>query len=258
MPNLSPDITTCLSVVPDGLRQALVGAFDSIVRNYREHRWGPAELDGGKFAEAAYCVIEGALSGSYGTTVSKPKNFRQACSSLEQKHPNGLKSLRILIPQVLSIMYEVRNNRNVGHLGADVDPNQIDALLILNSAKWVMAELIRILHTGSIDVARGIVERIADKTIPLVWEHDGVRRVLDPSLSYSDRTLILLYSANSAVEARKLFQWAEHSNWSMYKKSVLTPLHNKKHIEFDEKNETAQILPPGTLKVEAELLSAQP
>ncbi|MGH3345730.1 MAG: hypothetical protein ACRDO4_02000 [Nocardioides sp.] len=52
-----------LSVLPPTLRKDLLDAFNEIVKNYREHRWEPSELNGGKFCEAAYTICVGWLDG---------------------------------------------------------------------------------------------------------------------------------------------------------------------------------------------------
>ncbi|MBB3083292.1 hypothetical protein [Geodermatophilus sabuli] len=44
-------------------------------------------------------------------------------------------------------LYDIRNNRGVGHAGADVDPNHMDATVVLYQSKWLVAELVRLLHT---------------------------------------------------------------------------------------------------------------
>ena len=39
-------------------------------------------------------------------------------------------------------LYEIRNDRGVGHTGGDVDPNHMDASMVLAGAKWLVAELV--------------------------------------------------------------------------------------------------------------------
>ena len=82
--------------------------------NYLERRWGPSELNGGKFCEAVYSIINGALTGTFPATATKPQSMVHACAALEvPADPNrvGDRSLRILIPRILPVLYEVRNNR---------------------------------------------------------------------------------------------------------------------------------------------------
>src|SRR5579862_1176709 len=91
-----------LQLIPTGLRDPLIECFSQIGRNFAERRWEPAELNGGKFCEIVYTILDGALSGTYAAAPAKPPNMVDACRSLEQRAPNsariGDRSLRILIP----------------------------------------------------------------------------------------------------------------------------------------------------------------
>ena len=106
------------SALPSTLRDDLLTAFNDIVKNYREHRWEPAELNGGKLCEAVFTVVEGWMEGGiYPARAKKPSRFPQTCWALEQKYaqvPNS-RSPRILIPRMMIGLYDIRNNRGVGH-----------------------------------------------------------------------------------------------------------------------------------------------
>src|SRR6266851_1018203 len=70
------------------------------------------------------------------------------------------RSFQILIPRLLPALYEVRNNRGVGHIGGDVDPNHMDATFVISSCNWVMAELVRVYHDLSTNEAQEIVDTL--------------------------------------------------------------------------------------------------
>jgi hypothetical protein len=126
------------SVLPTTLRDDLLSAFNEIVKNYREHRWEPSELNGGKLCEAVYTVCQGWLEGGkYPARVRKPNRFSQTCWEMEIKYQQvpDSRSARILIPRMMLGLYDIRNNRGVGHAGADVDPNHMDATAVLYTAK---------------------------------------------------------------------------------------------------------------------------
>ena len=53
-----------LGALPAGLRDELVRALNQIVRNYRENRWEPAELNGGKLCEVTYSILRGYVDGN--------------------------------------------------------------------------------------------------------------------------------------------------------------------------------------------------
>ena len=111
------------STLPTHLRDDLLNAFAEIVSNYAEGRWEPAELNGGKLCEAAYAICEGLVSGTMPARASKPQNMVQACQALEKTPATAApRSVRIQIPRMLVALYEIRNNRNVGHVGVTSTP----------------------------------------------------------------------------------------------------------------------------------------
>src|SRR5882762_10299640 len=139
-----------LTGIPAGLRDPLLQSYQEIVTNFAEHRWEPSELNGGKFCEVAYTIINGCIKGSFPSKPSKPSNMVDACRGLEATKADpqrvGDRSLRVLIPRTLQALYEIRNNRGVGHVGGDVDPNLMDATAVYSNASWILAELVRVFH----------------------------------------------------------------------------------------------------------------
>lgn len=188
-----------LGQLPESLRDELLTAFNAIVNNYGQGRWEPSELNGGKLCEIVYSVLRGHVDGSYPARASKPRNMVDACKAFEQESGEP-RSIRIQIPRMLVAMYEVRNNRGVGHIGGDVDPSHMDAVLVLEMAKWLMAELVRIFHDVDVATATEVVDALVERSVPIIWEVDDQRRVLDPTLTQRDRTLLLLYATTGSVE----------------------------------------------------------
>lgn len=242
------------SGIPTQLRAELVDAYNRIVTNYRERRWEPSELNGGKLCEVVYSILHGYTTNSFPQSASKPSNFLQACHNLEQVGSTFPRSIRIQIPRMLIALYEIRDNRNVGHVGADVDPNEMDATCVLYMAKWIMAELARVFHTLSIEEAEQAVHELVEKIVPSLWEVDGKVRVLHPSLSMKEKTLLILYGAEGPLAEADLRQWVEHSNGSVYRRDVLRPAHKKKLIEYDQRSELVHLSPRGTDEVEMSIL----
>ena len=63
-----------LDTLPDGLRKELLDAFNQIVKNFRERRWEPSKLNGGKLCEFVYTIVKGYADGKYPAKAAKPKN----------------------------------------------------------------------------------------------------------------------------------------------------------------------------------------
>jgi hypothetical protein len=147
-------------------------------------------------------------------------------------------------------LYEIRNNRGVGHVGGDVDPNHMDAVLVLSMAKWLMAELIRIFHNVKTSEATKAVDQIIDRTIPLIWNVAGKVRVLNPALNMKQRALAVLYVSNGPLLESELVEFVEHSNPTVFRRDVLMPMHADKLIEYDGHNKQIHISPLGVRFVE--------
>lgn len=234
-----------LSTIPVGLRDPLLKEYESIVQNYSEHRWSPSELSGGRFCEIVYTIIDGYGSGTYLVIPNKPQNFVAACKNLEQRN-SVPHSFKILIPRLLPALYDVRNNRGVGHVGGDVDANHMDAIFVLSSCNWIMAELVRVYHNFSTDDAQRLVDTLVERRIPLVWEGDNIRRVLDPGLSLRHQTLLLLSTTpTGTVSTSDLYDWTGYQNRAYFRK-LLREMHGQRVLELSADEQRAQILPPGS------------
>lgn len=251
------DPTKALGALPQGLRAELLIEFAKITRNYREHRWEAAELNGGRFCEIVYTILDGYLDGQqYANSASKPSDMKSACDKLAMRGKGSRPdAVRITVPRVLVALYQIRNNRGVGHVGGDVDANYMDATYVLHSVQWVIAELVRIFHNTDIKTATESVAALVDRTIPIVWEVGGARRLLSTSLSLADGTLLLAYSSTSGVSDKQLAGDLEQHRLPNYRR-VLDRLHSDRMIEYTKTNGWVVISPLGIQDVEERLLTS--
>lgn len=243
-----------LNGIPLAFEKSLFDRYREIERNFRERRWAPSELDGGKLCEAAYSILHGHISGSFPDKPSKPRNFPKSCSDLEKADPSFGHSVRILIPKMLIPLYDIRNHRGVGHIGGDVDPNHMDAVCVLHMAKWIVSEFVRIFHSTTTAEAQRLVETLTERHIDVVWEVGDKKRILNPSLTMLEKTLLILYSEDEAISETTLVDYIEHSNPSVYRRDVLRKAHKSKLLEYDAASKTVEISPVGIKRVEQELL----
>lgn len=234
---------TLLSTLPSGLRTPLIEEYNSIVQNFMERRWSPSALSGGKFCEIVYTILDGHASGTFASSPNKPRNFVTACKTLESRAITP-RSFQILIPRILPALYEIRNNRGVGHAGGDVDPNSMDATAVLAMASWVMAELVRVFHNVSIDEAQLTVDSLVERPMPFVWADSDTRRVLRTDLKLKDQIMLLIGSASASTKADDLYIWTEYTNRSHFNRT-LKLLHSSRYIELKQTGEV-KLLPPGT------------
>lgn len=244
-----------LGQLPAGLRQELLDTFNEIITNFREGKWEPSELNGGKLAEVVYTILRGHIDGSYPSTATKPADMLNACRLLEQESTAFPRSVRIQIPRLLTALYEVRNNRGVGHVGGEVNSNQMDATFVFYSAKWIVAELVRIFHNVDTSTASDAVEVLIERELPIVWKVGTVKRILVTRLKMKEKVLLLLYSETSSLTEAKLVEWTEHSNSAVFRRDVLIPGHKEHLWEYSKSSKLVTISPIGIRQTEEKLLS---
>jgi hypothetical protein len=237
-----------LSAIPTGLRDPLIAEYQSIVQNFLEHRWLPSELGGGRFSEIVYTILDGHAKGAYEPKPMKPADFVTACRKLEN-NKQVPRSFQILIPRLLPALYEIRNNRSVGHVGGEVDPNHMDSVAVLSIANWVMAELVRVFHKLTVHEAQKVVDLIAEMRVPLVWTDGNIKRVLETKLRLPDQVLLLIAVTVPDAPVSELLRWTEYKDKKHFMKTI-RKMHKSRLLEFTESSQRVQILPPGTKAVE--------
>lgn len=235
-----------LSGIPEGLRKPLLAEYSQIVMNFMEHRWASAELSGGRFCEIVYTILDGHARGTYPALPSKPANFVDACRRLESNSAVP-RSFQILIPRLLPALYEIRNNRNVGHVGGDVDPDSMDSSAVLSISSWVLAELVRVFHGVGTQDAQRIVDELSERRMPLVWKSGDIRRVLKPKLTLMSQVLLLLASSSGKARFDDLLKWTEYNSKGHFTK-LIRGLHKARWLEFHEPSGEIELLPPGAEK----------
>jgi len=209
-------------------------------------------LRAGKLAEVILRILQYTLTKTYTPLTNSLGNFKDECERLEKSPKTaGPDGLRILMPRALSFLYTLRNKRDMGHAGGEVDANEIDSLTATRLADWCMCELIRTIHKLPLEDAQILCDAIAERHLPEIWNVLGRKRVLNPSLNYRDQTLLLLYSAiDTGIAIEDLFAWTEHSHRTNFRRAVIGNLHSARLIEWDRETEMAIISPTGIEEVE--------
>jgi hypothetical protein len=245
-----PSLKDTIKTIPAGLRDPLLEEFEQALDEYRASDWEKVGLKAGKFCEIAYCICAGHANGKYATSPSKPSNFPQGCQQLEQHNGTKGRSMCMQVPKVLTALYELRNNRAIGHVSADISPNHMDAEFFLRGMKWVMGEFVRNYSQLPLAESHAVVEAVTARSFLMVWTNGDVRRVLEPAKTASQKVLILLYAEGKPVSVAQLQAWVEYKNGTDFKRKVLKDLHKKALVQYNEKAALVEILPPGQAHVE--------
>ncbi|MER7559080.1 hypothetical protein ABTZ46_19205 [Nocardioides sp. NPDC126508] len=248
------DPTQALGALPQGLRDELMAEYRKITKNFARGEWGDASVHGGRFCEVVYSILRGKVDGGYPASASKPSNFPKACRDLEQVDKAAApQSVRVGIPRVLTGLYEIRNNRDSGHVGGEVDANHMDASYVLHAVQWVMAELVRLFHATDTSTATVVVTALTDRTLPVIWQVGGKRRILVPSLPLADKVLLLLYGQAGGRAAKDVAQDLKQPRFDNFKR-VLKRLDDEVKVEYNVESGLVEISPIGEKDVEVRLL----
>lgn len=232
------------------LAKALLDEYEDLIHRFDLGDYRPSELNAARFSEAGFRICQHACTGKHTPIGKSLPRVDKLLLTLEQT-PGGSvdDTFRIHIPRALRFVYDLRNKRDVAHLGAGVSPNFSDASLVLACSSWVTAEIVRVCHQCDIATAQSIVDNLVQRRTSLIWAEDDIVRVLDPSLSYRNQVLLILHHLQPAwVSSENLFAWVEYSNMSVFRLKVLSGLHKEALIQC--RNGDAKILPPGNLFVD--------
>lgn len=84
-------------------------------------------------------------------------------------------SLRLTIPRACRFVYDIASNRGARHDPQEIDPNEMDARVVVSVASWVLAEALRFSQKGSVDPAEAarLVDGLTQRKYPLIEEVDG-------------------------------------------------------------------------------------
>lgn len=180
------------------LVRRLVETYVEAKRRFHLDDLRPNEVEGGRFSEAVFRVLQWATTGTstpLGGNLPKVDDLLQTLRQVPRA--NASDSVRLHIPRTLRLIYDIRNKRDVAHLGDGIDPNLQDATLVVGNMDWVMAELVRLYHGVSANEAQAIIEDLVTREVPVVQDIAG-QPVILKKLRPRDQALVLLYRAGAA------------------------------------------------------------
>jgi hypothetical protein len=250
-------LEAALGKLPKEYRDRLIKAYLGLKVAFADGVFDACGLRAAKYAEVVLRLLQhelGQIPIPFGQKIS---NLQDECAKLEQlPKAIGSESLRIVIPRALTFLYTLRNKRGIGHVGGDIEANEIDAATAARLADWTLAELIRIYYAIPLEDAQSLLDAIVTRQLPQVWTVAGKKRVLNPKLTYQEQVLILLYGErDNGVVFEDLFEWVEHPRKDRFRSNVVRPLHESRLVEYDEETQVVILSPTGVKEVEDRLLA---
>lgn len=244
-------IAALTPALPTDIVDNLLTEYLSIKQSLVLARYAPSELNGGRFAECILRLIQHISNPPYTPFGSHLPNTDQIIRQAEGNTALH-ESERFYVPRLARILLDVRNRRNVAHVGGDVDPNYSDALFVSQVTDWILVELIRLYYNCPIDEARKIVASVNQVHIPVIFNVNGFLKVQNSSLNARDKVLVLLYYKNpESVSEADLQKWTKYKNVTTFRKGILGDLDNEALIHYE--NKQCVLTPKGVIHVERNL-----
>lgn len=242
------DIQKVLTTVyPAELVDSMLTSYENALTEYKKEHWQYFGNEIGQFVEVARRMIEYQLDNRYTPLADKLANFNEKILTAWENYDSKVSEVyRIVIPRCLYSMYCLRNKRGMIHK-SHIDPNKMDASVLLSNTKWVLAEIFRQVSTMSFEETEEIVNSIMCKESSIVWDTGNCLRILDTKMSCKNKVLCLLYMKDAQTDT-DLQKSTEYKNTTEFKR-VLKTLHKEKLIEyFDSK---CMLSPTGLIEAES-------
>ena len=151
-----------------------VSHYAKAIEDYSKGDWEGCISKAGKFVEALLKTIGGHCGVSFETGRKfKADKLMNDLSQLPQGSFDD--SLRLLIPRACRVVYDIASNRGARHDPDEVNPNSMDANVVMPLASWLLAEAIRYAQKGVVDPAGAelMVEFLTERRYSVVEKIEG-------------------------------------------------------------------------------------
>jgi hypothetical protein len=235
---------------------AAVGHYQKTVEEFQLSEWENSIAKGGKFIEA---VLK-ALWAHVGEVVPPGKAFKAGAiiDGLANKPAASDDTVRLTMPRACRLVYDVASNRGGRHDAGDVDPNQMDATLVVSTSSWILAEMLRFAQKGAIhlDSVAQLVASLNQRKFPFTEDIDGRLYFSLKSLSARDVVLLTLWRIHPRRMSRKELTAAakRHGNSAANAAVGISRLY--KVVDDDGKG-NLRLLMSGIQEAEALIMSKQ-
>lgn len=218
-------MTKILKAIPDNLEDKLLEEYTEIKRRFQLNDCGPAQLNGGRFAEAVLRIFQHLLSmpiTSFGEDIKATD--KTTIINKVTNDANIEEHIRQKVTSLTKLLLDFRNNRDVAHLGG-FSANKIDASFVLSCANWIFAEFIRVYGNYTMDEAQKMIDRMAIPNYPVILDIEGEEFLTRDDLTVRQEVLVLSSAEQRDIEF--LFSKTKDNNRSRFNKTVASMVAEK-------------------------------
>jgi hypothetical protein len=251
---VSIDLTAHLGTLPNDLAEAISSTFRDVMNHFLKEEWDDAQVDAGRFCEAALRYLEWKMNGSFTPIDGKSKPNRKNVVNAAKQDTNLAASLRAQMPQGIELTMDFRNNRNSAHLG-NIDANKLDATTVVSNVSWMVSEVVRLETQKPSDEVQTLLDRLAERHVPLIQTVNGQPIVLQPGLSGRNRALIILYQQGKPLPLATLRKFVGYANPTRFRDVVIKGMAKEALVHLDAAGDVT-LLVPGEAEAQRIILAA--
>jgi hypothetical protein len=187
---------------------SMITYFFSCLQRIEEGDWENCLIKAGKFIEI---IIKLLWTYSGKSLPARMRDFKAGAYAEKIIKEVDRKTvpedeIRVQIPRASIFIYDVSSNRGARHDPEEVNPNEMDASVVMLLCSWILAELVRFSAKESINVdeAKKIVDSLMERRFPVFEDIDGRIYVDNKKFkSAPECTLLLLYKLYPKRIAKK-------------------------------------------------------
>ncbi len=214
-----------LKAIPDNLEDRLLEEYTEIKRRFQLNDCRPAQLNGGRFAEAVLRIFQHLLgipitpfgedikAADKTTIINKVTNDAVIDEHIRQK-----------VTVLTKLLLDFRNNRDVAHLGG-FSANKIDASFIMSCSNWIFAEFVRVYGNYTMDASQKLIDKIAIPNYPVIFDIEGEEFIARDDLTVKQEVLVLVSAQKRDLDF--LFSKTKDDNRSRFNKTVASMVSDK-------------------------------
>jgi hypothetical protein len=187
--------------IPEELVRDITSSYEAILIEYRKGCWEETLWKAGKFAENTYRILAFQLSGNI---EKEAPSFNEIRDKLEKTPREKLpESIRVLVPRITSsLIYDLRSKRAAVHV-KEINPDYIDASLVVSACSWVLAEFVRLYHISESEKIIEIINELMQRKVPFIEIHEG-KPFVTKALDCQSEILLLLLNYPTGLSRKQL------------------------------------------------------
>lgn len=179
--------------VDSQLSAQLIDEAVSLEEAFLLRKWKYSELDGGRFAEVAARIVYSVDSGN----LSRTKGVDDCLKYIDNDqvdHSFPERQGSIHLAKVLRAIYKLRSQRGAVHVSPTYTANEIDSRLIVECARWVLADLLRVFVTADRDQVAATIRGLSRFPQPIIRRYQAIP--LLQSVTFTTKEEVLAHLLN--------------------------------------------------------------